>query len=236
MARRLIFIPMARGSIYVKEYEVDFNWDFGNSIKNTQESVRRMHKEALKRYKFKHLCEISGASIKPFERLLSAFQLPINIEGIVTTVECAYQGSKVFEHGGPYQDLYEVESRQSKKDPRLRNSGRITHFQLGSVEYSAEPKTAFYDMLYVGALQKFIGDAELSQRRFFKHFGHADGFTDIYSNPTKSINCQARSIALFIALHHRNLIDKNSYFQTYDILTGGKEQDEYFWKNTRRTG
>jgi hypothetical protein len=34
------------------------------------------------------------------------------------------------------------------------------------------------------------------------------GFTDIEFNPRKSINCQARSIALFLALMKRNLLDE----------------------------
>ena len=220
MAIRKIFIPSLRGERYVKEFEVEFIWDFGNSIKNTQECIRRMHKEAFQRYGLKDLSEISGASIMPFGRLLSAFQLPIKINNVVTTVECAYQGSKVFENGGPYQDLYTVESRLAKKDWRILKSGKLVSFQLGEVKYSSEPKTAFYDMLYIGALQKLIKDSEITNTRFLKHFGNSGGFTDIYFNPNKSINCQARSVALFVSLHKRRLLNMKLDFQSYDTITG----------------
>ena len=33
-------------------------------------------------------------------------------------------------------------------------------------------------------------------------------FTDIEFNPKRSINCQARSCALFLALRYRNLLDE----------------------------
>lgn len=224
MAIRKIFIPTARGEKLIKEYDVEFAWDFGNSIKNTEESIRRMHTEAEKRYKIENLFEISGASITPLGRFLSAFQLPIQIGDINTTVECAYQGSKVFSNGGPYQDLYHVQSRRAKKDARLRNSGRLTHFQLGEVEFKSEPKTAFYNMIYMIALQRFLEVSKISKKRFRNHFYTSGGFTDIYFNPNKSVNCQARSVALFVSLHKRNLIDLKSDFRSHEIIWGGKNE------------
>lgn len=61
-----------------------------------------------------------------------------------------------------------------------------------------EPKTAFYDWLYLNALNlnDDIKQAALSY----------NAFTDIEFNPQKSINCQAYSIALYIALTKRNLL------------------------------
>lgn len=221
MAVRKIFVPETRSDTYVKTYEVQFNWNVGNSLENIQSMVQRMHMAASYEHGLKNLCEISGASVSPTERSLSAFQLPIKIKNKVTTVECAYQGSKVFERGGPYQDLYNVGSRQAKKDPRLFNSGKLVSFQLGDIEYSTEPKTAFYDWLYVGALCKWVEEMEISNMRFIKYLNQSDGFTDIYFNPNRSINCQARSVALFVSLYKRNLIDLKIDFQDYDLFKGG---------------
>ena len=194
MAIRKVFVPNSRSEKYVREYEVEFKWSQGKLIENTRESIKRMHFEAQRRYKLENLCEISGASIMPLGRLLSAFQLPVEINSELSPVECVYQGSKVFENGGPYQDLYHVDPRQAKKDPRLKKSGKLINFKLNDIEYSSEPKNAFYDILYIGALQKFIKDSNISNHRFLKHFGESGGFTDIYFNPVKSINCQARSV------------------------------------------
>ena len=226
MAKRKVFIPNLRGEKYIKEYDIEFKWSYGNSIKNTQESIRRMHTEIKRRYNLKVLCEISSASKSPFERLLSAFQLPIKIGDVVTTVECAYQGSKVFVRGGPYQDLYLTESRKAKKDTRLSSSGKLIGFRLGDVDYSVEPMTAFYDMLYISALQKFIKANEISNNMFLRHFMVAEGFTDIYFNPPKSINCQAKSLALFISLSRRQIIDKDIEFLPYGVFSEEPSESE----------
>lgn len=52
--------------------------------------------------------------------------------------------------------------------------------------------TAFYDWLYLSALQ--------THQEFLKRLFAYKGFTDIEFNPERSINCQARSCALLVAL------------------------------------
>jgi hypothetical protein len=63
-----------------------------------------------------------------------------------------------------------------------------------------EPKTAFYDWLYVSAL--------FPQREYLAQLCQYAGFTDIEFNPDRSINCQARSCALFVALTKGQLMDE----------------------------
>jgi hypothetical protein len=61
-------------------------------------------------------------------------------------LEMAFQGSKVFERGGPYTDLYAVEdARDTKRDTRLKESGPLTGFTFESFSFPLEPKTVFYD-------------------------------------------------------------------------------------------
>ncbi|MFP3398368.1 hypothetical protein SB749_18775, partial [Brevibacterium sp. SIMBA_078] len=55
------------------------------------------------------------------------------------------------------------------------------------------PKTLFYDWLYLNALSL--------NEELIKEVIKYDAFTDIEFNPGKSINCQARSVALFVALY-----------------------------------
>ena len=62
-----------------------------------------------------------------------------------------------------------------------------------------EPKTVFYDWLYCSFLADYRDWAE-------KLYGYA-GFTDIEFNPSRSINCQARSAALFLSLLKRGKLD-----------------------------
>ena len=64
------------------------------------------------------------------------------------------QGSKAFEHGGPYDDIYGASSSAAKKDERLKSSGRLLGFRFFGVEWGLEPQTAFYDWLYINAVAK----------------------------------------------------------------------------------
>jgi hypothetical protein len=98
------------------------------------------------------LLEISSKSDWEVGQKLSASQLKITIYGRKTTVECAFQGSKVFEHGGPFEDLYWKDSREAKRDPRLRESGRLIKFAFEGEDYPISPTTVFYDWLYFKAL------------------------------------------------------------------------------------
>ena len=114
------------------------------------------------------------------------------------SVESAYQASKVFERGGPYIDLLGKSSREAKKDIRLKNSGRLRWFVFYGKQWELEPKTAFYDWLYLNALDK-NEDPSLEICKY-------SAFTDIEFNPEKSINCQAYSAALYVALSRRGIL------------------------------
>ncbi len=108
------------------------------------------------------------------------------------SVECAFQGSKVFEKGGPFTDLYDKSSREAKTDERLKNSGEVIAFNFMDQDFPIQPTTAFYDWLYMMAL--------LNNQKYAQELFLYQGFSDIAFNPEKSINCQARSAALFVAI------------------------------------
>jgi hypothetical protein len=79
------------------------------------------------------------------------------------------------------------------------------------------PQTAFYDWLYINALQQQIrqGDAVMDYA----------AFTDIEFNPKVSINCQARSVALYVALRRLGILgqalESSSAFIAY--LAGARQ-------------
>ncbi len=87
-----------------------------------------------------------------------------------------------------------------KKDARLRGSGSVTGFKFENWEFPSEPKTAFYDWLYARSLATNRAEIMASLNEF-------SGYTDIEFNPGKSINCQARSCALFVALCRKKLLE-----------------------------
>lgn len=200
MARRPIFVPLLNGKHFVLERYVEFDWHAGFSKSQKQKSIRALHEMAFRDYQVRNPLEVSSKSEDPFGVALSSFNLKFTTQkGRTLTVEAAFQGSKAFADGGPYLDIFDMSPMDAKRDQRLKESGSLVSFRFFGSEWALEPKTAFYDWLYIRALLKNPDLArEVTDR---------DGFTDIEFNPERSINCQARSVALYCALFHNDKLD-----------------------------
>jgi hypothetical protein len=183
---------------YVKTTYVEFEWHPGFSVTQARRSIASLH-EAARLNGYSPLLEISSKSPNPIGVQMSAFNLVLRYADHTVLVEAAFQGSKVFEFGGPYQDLYGVAGRDAKSDPRITQSGKLIGFRFFELDFPNQPVTAFYDWLYLTAL--------LQHRELISKITKYRGFTDIAFNPHRSLNCQARSAALFVALS-----------QTHDIV------------------
>ena len=220
MAKRPIFTPNFSGFPYVDVVDIEFKWHPGFAKSQLQKSIASLHEAAEKVNKISPILEISSKSTSRLGVSLSAFNLSLKTQdGKRMSVECAYQGSKVFENGGPYHELYSGSSLEAKTDKRLHNSGRLIAFNFCGEDFPTEPKTAFYDWLYITALRQKKTD-------FLKELEVFQGFSDIVFNPNRSINCQARAAALFVSLSKNGLIDEQ-IFQDKDyylaLITGKDE-------------
>ena len=123
MANRPIFTPYTEGLRLVEELAIEFKWNPGFALIQKQKNVTALH-EAASLLGYTPLLEISSKSGEKLGIRLSAFNLKTTLEsGMETTIECAFQGSKVFEGGGPYTDLYETTSLEAKRDERLKKAG-----------------------------------------------------------------------------------------------------------------
>ncbi len=200
MAKRPIFIPDITGKQLYKEYEVEFKWNPGFAPIQKHKNIKALHEKAKLENLFP-LLEVSTKSNELLGQRLSAFSLQISTEeyGDIS-VECAFQGSKVFESEVQFKDLYSKTSLEAKRDIRLRNSGKLIKFNFMGEEWPLEPKSAFYDWLYINALYP--------HKDFLKKLYQYKGFTDIEFNPNKSINCQARTCAIIVSLLKLNLYDE----------------------------
>lgn len=195
MAKRPIFVPLHDGKRYVLERYVEFHWHAGFAKSQKQKSIRDLHEMAHREYGVRNPLEVSSKSEDPLGVALSSFNLSFTTKrGRTLTVEAAFQGSKVFELGGPFVDIFRKRPIEAKRDERLRSNGALIKFSFFGVDWELEPKTAFYDWLYINAL--------LRNPDLVDQVTDRDGFTDIEFNPERSINCQARSAALFCALYH----------------------------------
>ncbi len=193
MAVRPVFVPEFEPFPRINEMSIEFKWFPGMAAIQKKKSIASMHSAAESRG-ISPLLEISSKSEIDLGVQLSAFNLNIvtKKKRRIFSVETAFQGSKVFERGGPYTDLLGGTSRAAKKDIRLRESGNLVGFRFFGKEFPLTPRTFFYDWLYINALsnEMDLGDQLMGY----------SGFTDIEFNPKRSINCQAYSAALFVLL------------------------------------
>ena len=200
MAERPIFVPAPEHPGFVRTLSLPIKWHGGFSPLQKQKNIRELHAVATARG-YTPALEISTKSEELLGRRLSAFHLKVHSDRIGDIpLESAFQGSKIFEKCGPNTDLYNVEPRIAKRDPRLRNSGRIVGFSFDGVDFPNTPRTAFYDWLYINAIFEYRDWLGPRLSRYA-------AFTDIEFNPQKSDNCQARSCALFAALLAVDLLD-----------------------------
>jgi len=198
MAERPVFIP-TETCPFVRERMVAFTWNKGMAPSQKRKNVVALHQAAAAEG-LDPLLEIATKSESHLGIALSAFNLQISVGGSgLIPLECAFQGSKVFEGGGPFEDLFTADAREAKRDPRLKESGRLVGFRLGRMEFPTSPKTAFYDWLYLRAIARVDP--------FESEINDFDGFTDIEFNPKKSLNCQARSCALAVSLLRQGLLE-----------------------------
>jgi len=190
------------GAIICQKYE--FSWNNGFSISQKQKNVKALH-QAIKDSSNETALEVSSKGCNLVGKSIGAFSLKSN--GIY--LENIFQASKKYELGGPFFDLLDVTPKEAKQDGRHHISGNLISFVKDGVEWSLEPKTAFYDYIYVNVLVENFGQVlDLSVY---------DWFTDIEFNQKKSINCQARSVAIYKLLQKKNLFnvikDRNNWLQ-----------------------
>jgi hypothetical protein len=201
MAERPIFVPSPDSPELVKEIFCELEWNPGFAPIQKEKNIAALHASAAKRG-FSPLLEVSTKSDSPLGRHLSAFNLKVRTWKFgEIPMECAFQGSKVFERGGPYTDLYiGAEPKDARRDTRLQESGRLIGFKFEGVSFPLEPKTAFYDWLYINGI--FPGWKQFAALKQYA------GFTDIEFNPYRSVNCQARSCALFVTLISKDILER----------------------------
>jgi hypothetical protein len=203
MPERPVFIPAPLSDELVREVFLPLNWHSGLALVQKEKNIAALH-EAAAQCGLAPLLEISSKSALKTGRHMSAFHMTVSTKccGRIK-LELAFQGSKVFERGGPYTDLYrkaDTEIGRAKRDSRLQSSGHLLRFSFEGLDFPLEPKTAFYDWLYC----TFLWDHRDWATKLYAYAG----FTDIEFNPQRSINCQARSAALFLALMKRGDLEE----------------------------
>ena len=206
MAKKKYFkIDLINNKVEEKEIEYIFSPGFAKiqkekNIKSIKENIEK--KEGVEN----KILEVSTKSDIDLGIKLSAFNLSIKTKKDRTiSVEMLFQSSKKFEKGGPFLDILNKDSKSAKKDKRLRESGELVSFIYKGEKWELEPKTLFYDWLYINVLNINIEEKKINLKEIKKF----QIFTDVEFNHEKSINCQARSLALYIILHKTRQLKKS---------------------------
>ena len=197
VAKRPVFIPDPTGGL-VTELMVEFEWSPGFALVQKRKNIAALHQAAADQSGTGPLLEVSSKSPRALGARLSAFNLhvPFRQFGRRIPLEAAFQGSKVFAASGQHPEIYAARSgAEAKKAARAYELEGLIAFTFEGRTWPLEPWTAFYDWLLIRAL------VELSaERPLLAELSAFEGFTDIEFNPKRSLNCQARSCALFVAL------------------------------------
>jgi hypothetical protein len=198
MAFRPAFTASLDAQIFVFVEDVDFTWVPGMAVSQKQKCIASMHEAIQQVSPETRILEISSKSTNPLGVSLSAFNLGIIHKDMNLTVETAFQGSKCFEQGGPFREIYGMTSREAKGFFKEKELGLLTQFSFFGENWPTHPRTVFYDWLYLNMLHR-NPDLATEVLKF-------DTFTDIEFNPRKSLNCQARSAALYVSLYRKEVL------------------------------
>lgn len=193
-ATRMAFI-CKDNKLYFKYYT--FEYFSGFAITQKRKSIESFH-NAIKKDNIFNILEVSRKSENELGNMLSAFNLKINNY----PVECIYQSSKVF-GDTQYKECLSMLPADAKKYIREKveaNKFSLTGFTYNNFNFPLEPKSLFYDYLYIKAL---YGNVELS-----KQIINFDCFTDIEFNHQHQFASQARSCALYKYLKTNSLVEK----------------------------
>ncbi|WP_164683890.1 DarT1-associated NADAR antitoxin family protein [Streptococcus hyointestinalis] len=200
MAKRPVFFSNNEG--YRSEM-IEFEFFSGFSASQKQKSISSLHECTLEKYPKLKILEISSRSPSKVGIKASAFNLMVQmISGKKYSVEQIFQGSKVFNENGCQIGLLErYDSKTMKKIVKtIHRSDKLIGFNSFGQKFPLEPKTYFYNWLYVNALHKNY----VLSKKIMKY----NAFSDIEFNPKKSVNCQAEACAIYVFLKSSNHLEE----------------------------
>jgi hypothetical protein len=225
MANRIVFLPNKENNeeLYIEKL-VDFEWVPGISNFQSLKSIKNLHRAIGSKLGISPVLEVSTKSDEIIGIQLSAFNLLSAYEKSTAPLESIYHASKVFQFGGPYKDLVNSTALESKKDGRLKSSGKLINYLHNGVNWPIKPSPNFYDYLYISALLEFPDRHQLQIYAGFTDIAYSQ--TSLKLSNKRSFNCQARSVAIYVSLLNR--MDEN---QMLDFLF--KECTKMFTKRNQ---
>lgn len=209
MAQRPVF-EVKTTFPYFQVCEVDFQWSAGFALVQRQKNIAAIHAAYLKEHPKAKILEASSKAPTPLGKSLSPFYLPCVFDGRTVSVECAFQACKVFQDGGPFLQLLDMEPIKAKTTSLTKTAGPLLYYDYAGRHWPLEPKGWLYEWIYMNALH---AKPELAAQ-----IQDYTAFTDIAFAPKTSVTCQAKALAIYLGLEKKGL------------LASALESIESFWR------
>ena len=225
MAEKSVFISKTDYPFF-EEVHVNIDWFGGFAISQKRKCQIGLHQNFLMAYPDEKVLEISSTSLMSLGAKLSAMNLSKRTQKGLTTVESAFQSSRVYSDGvrtvGPFPEYMFLSGRECKKLVRESSGGMHSYkYEYDGLTFYAPTWhiSQFYDYIYLNALME--PENEKIKEQLLK-----EGYTAFTDLATKSLNCQARSVAIFVGLVRAGLInevrDYDSYLNLFRTQANGK--------------
>lgn len=219
MAVKSVFISKSSYP-YFEEIKVTIDWFQGFALSQKRKNELALHHNFLSKYPSCKVLEISGASLNTLGQKLSAMHLAKQTSQGITTVESAFQSSRIYydvqadEYIGPFPEYLFLDGKTSKK--LVKTASKVLHsyeylfdhMRFGSPEFHI---SLFYDFIYLNAL---LEEENQSATKELIN-GNYTAFTDLATN---SLNSQARSAAIFVGLYQAHLLNEITDYERYHDL------------------
>lgn len=175
---------------------VTFTYIKGMAFSQKVKNVLSFHSSIQEQFPAVRILEVSTKSSNPLGVALSAFNLMLDGR----SVESVYHSSKVFSDGTCFDFLRDYAPMEAKRFIREHGMRELKCYRFDGQEVSLEPKTLFYDFIYIKAL--------LQNPMISKNLKNYDLFTDIEFNEKKGLNCQARACAIYSYMLRTGTVEK----------------------------
>lgn len=225
MAEKSVFISKVEYPFF-EEVHVNIDWFGGFALSQKRKCQIGLHQNFLMEYPKEKILEISSSSLMSLGAKLSAMHLSKRTLKGITTVESAFQSSRIYGDGakriGPFPEYRFLPGRECKK--LVKEAAKEMHsyqYELDGLTFYAPAHhiSQFYDFLYLNALLE-PENKEVKNKLLQEKY---TAFTDL---ATKSLNCQARSAAIFVGLVRAGMIDEvrdyDSYLKLFRTQANGK--------------
>lgn len=225
MAEKSVFISKTEYPFF-EEVHVNIDWFGGFALSQKRKCQIGLHQNFLMEYPDEKVLEISSASLVSLGFKLSAMNLSKRTERGLATVESAFQSSRIYSDGerkvGPFPEYLFLPGRECKKLVKEASMGLHSYrYEFDGLTFYAPAWhiSQFYDFIYLNALLEPENE-DIREQLLEEEY---TSFTDL---ATKSLNCQARSAAIFAGLVRAGLIDEvrnyDSYLKLFRTQANGK--------------